>query len=118
METFVPIELGYVTIPVPNVSRAKVFFETLFGWKFEVSGPGSAHIGNTKLPFGFSTGGPTDYSTLYFQVTDIKAMVAKVEALGGSVGKPQENPSGLIAICKDDQGTGFSLWQPAHGFAT
>src|SRR4051812_4606421 len=114
-----PIELGYVSISVPNVQQAKVFFETLFGWKFEqMSGPGSAHIGNTKLPFGFSTGGPTDYSTLYFQVTDMKEMVAKVRVLGGSVGNIEENPSGLMTICKDDQGTGFSLWQPAPGFAT
>jgi predicted enzyme related to lactoylglutathione lyase len=112
-----PIELGYVAIPVLSVPQAKAFFEALFGWKFEVSGPGSAHISNTKLPFGFSTGGPTDYSTLYFQVPDIKAMTAKVGALGGSVGNIQENPSGLLVICKDDQGTGFSLWQPAPGFA-
>ena len=112
-----PVELGYVTVPVLSVPRAKAFFEALFGWKFEVSGPGSAHIGNTKLPFGFSTGGPTDYSTLYFQVTDIKTMIAKVGALGGSAGNLEENPSGLVVICKDDQGTGFGLWQPAPGFA-
>jgi predicted enzyme related to lactoylglutathione lyase len=112
-----PVELGYVAIAVSSVPQAKAFFEALFDWKFEVSGPGSAHIGNTKLPFGFSTGGPTDYSRLYFRVTDIKTMIAKVEALGGSAGTIEENPSGLITICKDDQGTGFSLWQPAPGFA-
>jgi predicted enzyme related to lactoylglutathione lyase len=113
-----PVELGYVSIPVLDLSRAKAFFEALFGWKFEQVGPGSAHVGNTKLPFGFTTGGPVDYSTLYFQVTDIKAMATKVGALGGKAGNLEENPSGVLAICKDDQGTGFSLWQPAPGFAT
>jgi uncharacterized protein len=113
-----PIELGYVTIPVPSVPRAKAFFEALFDWKFEAMGPGAAHIGNLKLPFGFSSGGPADYSGLYFQVPDIKAMIAKVGALGGSAGKIDESRAGLMASCKDDQGTGFSLWQPAPGFAT
>ena len=113
-----PVELGYVTIPVLSVPRAKAFFEALFGWKLEeMSGPDSAHVCNTKLPFGFTTGGPVDYSALYFQVTDIKSMVAKVAALGGSAGNLEENRSGFLTICKDDQGTGFSLWQPAAGFA-
>ena len=113
-----PIELGYVAIPVSSVPQAKAFFEALFDWKFEASGPGAAHVSNTKLPFGFSTGEPTDYSTLYFQVPDINAMIAKVGSLGGSAGNIQESRAGLLVICKDDQGTGFSLWQPAPGFAT
>lgn len=111
-----PIELGYVTIAVSSVPRAKAFFEALFDWKVEASGPGSAHVGNTKLPFGFSTGGPSDYSRLYFQVTDLKAMMAKVGILGGSAGNVEESAAGLMALCRDDQGTAFSLWQPAPGF--
>jgi predicted enzyme related to lactoylglutathione lyase len=53
---------------------------------------------------------------LYFKVTDIKAAVAKLGAFGGSAGDVSQSPSGLSAICKDDQGTAFSLWQPAPGF--
>ena len=111
-----PVELGYVTIPVPSVARAKAFFGVLFGWDFQQTGEGAAHIGNTKLPFGFATGGPVDYSTLYFKVTDIKATIAKLGTLGGSAGDILQSPSGLSALCKDDQGTAFSLWQPAPGF--
>ena len=112
-----PVELGYVTIQVLSVPRAKTFFEAFFGWKFEETGAASAHVCNTKLPFGFSTGGPTDYSGLYFQVTDIKGMMAKVRVLGGSAENIAESPAGLMVICKDDQETGFSLWQPAPAFA-
>lgn len=111
-----PVELGYLTIPVPSVARAKTFFGTLFGWDFQQTGEGAAHIGNTKLPVGFSTGGPTNYETLYFKVTDIKSVAAKVGALGGTAAEIAESPSGLSAACKDDQGTAFSLWQPAPGF--
>jgi predicted enzyme related to lactoylglutathione lyase len=118
MEQRMPIELGYVTIPVPSVARAKAFFRSvLFGWDFQQTGEGAAHIGNTKLPFGFSTGGPVDYSMLYFKVTDIKAAVAKLGPHWAEARATfRESPSGLSAICKDDQGTAFSLWQPAPGF--
>jgi predicted enzyme related to lactoylglutathione lyase len=37
-------------------------------------------------------------------------------ALGGVAGEISESPSGLSAVCGDDQGTRFSLWQPAPGF--
>jgi hypothetical protein len=111
-----PVELGYLTIPVQSVARAKAFFGALFGWEFQLTGETGAHIGNTKLPIGFSTGGPTDYAALYFKVTDIKATAAKIAPLGGSTGEISESPSGLSAVCKDDQGTSFSLWQPAPGF--
>jgi predicted enzyme related to lactoylglutathione lyase len=112
-----PIELGYLTIPVLSVPRAKLVFESLFGWYFEQnSGPDAAHIGNTRLPIGFSTSGPVDYASLYFQVENLAAMIAKVTALGGVAGEISESPSGLSAVCGDDQGTRFSLWQPAPGF--
>jgi len=112
-----PTELGYLTIPVTSVARAKVFFEALFGWQFELgTNSQGAHIGNTRLPIGFSTGGPVDYGNLYFRVADIRAATAKVAVLGGSADAVKEGPSGLSAVCKDDQGTAFSLWQPAPGF--
>jgi predicted enzyme related to lactoylglutathione lyase len=111
-----PVELGYLTIPVPSVARAKAFFGPLFGWDFQQTGETGAHIGNTKLPIGFSTGGPANYAALYFKVADIRAAIAKIGPLGGSAEDIAESPSGLSAVCKDDQGTAFSLWQPAPGF--
>jgi predicted enzyme related to lactoylglutathione lyase len=68
------------------------------------------------LPISFLTGGPVDYSTLYFQVSDIHEMTSKVIALGGVAGAVAESPSGLSSVCADDQETKFSLWQPAPGF--
>jgi predicted enzyme related to lactoylglutathione lyase len=114
-----PIELGYLTIPVPSVPRAQAFFGALFGWSLQMGDDlRSAHVDNTRLPLGFSTGGPTDYAGLYFQVTDIEAMLGTLVALGGAAGAVTDSPSGLSAICRDDQGTTFGLWQPAPGFET
>ena len=113
-----PAELGYLTIPVSSVQLAKAFFGPLFGWNFQETGENAAHIDNTKLPIGLSGGGPADYSNVYFQVADIKAAVAQLLALGGRADEIQESPSGQHAICSDNQGTRFSLWQPAPGFET
>jgi predicted enzyme related to lactoylglutathione lyase len=112
-----PTELGYLTIPVQSIPRAKAFFEALFGWRLESMGDGSgAHVGNTRLPIGFSIGGPADYANLYFKVSDIGAAIAQIVELGGGAGEVHPSASGLSARCHDDQGTVFSLWQPAPGY--
>jgi predicted enzyme related to lactoylglutathione lyase len=110
------IELGYFTIGVADVARATKFYGALFGWKFEPTSEQYAHVSNTKLPFGLNKAAPADLSTFYFRVDDIAAMAAKVRTLGGAPGEITKSPSGLMSLCIDDQGTKFSLWQPAEGF--
>ncbi len=111
------IEPGYLTISVGDVARAMVFYGALFGWTFDrEDGAPSAHINNTKLPMGLTGGGPVDIGFIYFRVEDIAAAKAKLKELGGKILEENEFPSGLNAVCADDQGTVFSLWQPASGY--
>ncbi len=111
------VEVGYITISVRSIDMAKAFFEPLFGWSFEyMPGQAGAHIGNIHPPIGFSVGGPTLYGNVYFKVSDIRAMGKQIVALGGEFGGISESPSGSSAICQDDQGTVFAIWQPAPGF--
>jgi|ERR1700733_10664293 len=110
-----PVELGYFTIGVKDVPRAAKFYGALFGWEFD-SGPQGAHVKNTKLPIGLKGGASVDIASAYFRVDDIAAAEKKIEELGGVVRERAESPSGKNAICADDQGTVFSLWQPAPGF--
>ncbi len=109
-------ELGYFTIGVADVARAMKFYGALFGWEFSDVSESYAHVSNTTLPFGLNKAKPADLTAFYFRVDDIPAMVAKVKALGGAPGEVRDYPSGLNSVCKDDQGTTFSLWQPAAGF--
>ena len=111
-----PIELGYLTIAVPNLSRGTAFYGCLFGWIFEESHEGYAHVSNTTLPLGLKQDAAADLSSLYFRVEDVGQAVAKVRALGGTAQDIFESPSGRGALCTDDQGTKFSLWQPAPGY--
>ena len=111
------VELGYFTIGVSDVKRAAKFYGALFGWTFaEPVGDDYAHVNNTQLPFGLSKSAPADLSSFYFRVTDIETMAAKVTSLGGVAGAITHSPSGLGSPCTDDQGTKFSLWQPAEGY--
>ncbi|HEY1631716.1 MAG TPA: VOC family protein [Rhizomicrobium sp.] len=110
------VELGYFTIGVADVARAMKFYGALFGWEFSDTSEAYAHVSNTVLPFGLKKDAPADLSSFYFRVDDMAAMVAKVKTLGGAPGEIQDYPSGLNAVCKDDQGATFSLWQPASGY--
>jgi predicted enzyme related to lactoylglutathione lyase len=111
-------ELGYLTISVGDVDRGKLFFGRLFGWDFApntASGRRTyAHITNTALPMGLYDD-PAPGARLYFRVTNIDVAAALVRELGGQVGDIGESATGRHAECLDDQGTQFSLWEPAAG---
>jgi predicted enzyme related to lactoylglutathione lyase len=112
------IELGYLTLSVKELERAKKFYGALFGWEFEpgLSGAGYAHVKNTALPMGFTSDGARSFAHLYFRVPDLAATMARVRELGGEVVSEYSSPTGNGARCRDDQETEFSLWQPAPGF--
>ena len=110
-----PTELGYFTLHVKDIGRAQRFYGPLFGWEFDVS-PKGAHVKNTKLPIGLDPGGPVNVPFAYFRVQDIDATLKQIVELGGETHQQIESPAGLMAVCADDQGTVFSLWQPAPGF--
>lgn len=115
-------DLGYLTVDVPDLERAKAFFGTLLGWRFAAdagtSDPGGAyaHVDDVTPPVGLVGAAPEPRPTLYFRVGDIRAAVARTEELGGSADEPAPSPSGWSAACTDDQGFSFSLWQPADGY--
>jgi uncharacterized protein len=114
-------ELGYFTLPVADLQKAEAFYGAVFGWSIDPasSHPQYAHVGNTKLPFGFTAHKtnepPADLSNFYIRVPDLDAVSAKVTAAGGSVGPVSESPSGLHAMLTDNQGLRLGLWQPAPG---
>jgi uncharacterized protein len=110
-----PVELGYFTLKVRDIGRARRFYGALFGWEFNGS-PQGAHVKNTNLPIGLHDSGPVDVSFVYFRVKDIDTAAKQVAELGGAVRERSESPAGLMATCVDDQETVFSLWQPAPAF--
>ena len=113
-----PVEVGYLTFATPDTSVASRFYGALFGWETEAGHLGDeyAHVGNTKLPMGMTPGPIDEAPVLYFRVRDIAAAVARVRDLGGLVVSEATFESGPNAVCRDDQGREFQLWQPAPGY--
>jgi hypothetical protein len=112
-----PVELGYYTVSVKDLERGKAFYGALFGWAFDADSSHAtyAHVGNTALPMGLTAGEPDALPNLYYRVAELDAALAKLKALGGSAKEPFTSGSGRSATCTDDQGTVFSLWEPAPG---
>jgi uncharacterized glyoxalase superfamily protein PhnB len=112
------VELGYLTLGVPDTATAGRFYGALFGWATEVGNAGQeyAHVANTELPLGLTPGAPDEPPVLYFKVDDVHAYTARVVELGGEVVSEAVFESGPNATCRDDQGRRFDLWQPAPGY--
>lgn len=112
------IQLGYFTIDTPDIDKARAFYGALFGWTFDeaASGPTYTHVADSDPAFGFTkVERAKNFSHLYFRVDDVDALCKRVTELGGKAAVPSDNASGRSVVVSDDQGVGFSLWQPAAG---
>jgi uncharacterized glyoxalase superfamily protein PhnB len=113
-----PVEIGYVTFAAPDTVRATRFYDELFGWSTETGSTGDqyAHVNNTRLPMGLTPGSADDAPDIYFRVDDLARYAARVRELGGEIVSEATYDSGPNAVCRDDQGRTFQLWQPAPGY--
>lgn len=113
-----PVEVGYLTLGTPDTAVASRFYGALFGWQTEGGSQGDeyAHVANTKLPMGLTPGTVDEAPVLYFRVDDVATYAARVRELGGTVASETTYDSGPNAVCHDDQGREFQLWQPAPGY--
>jgi predicted enzyme related to lactoylglutathione lyase len=112
-DTAVEGDLGYASIWVPDVTRAEAFYGTVLGWRFA---PGSIPEGRqvTGLPhqhLGLWGGQERGGTLASFTVEDALETVLRIRAAGGTADEPSQEPYGLAAMCADDQGMPFSIFQ-------
>jgi uncharacterized glyoxalase superfamily protein PhnB len=106
--------IGYASLWVADAGRAARFFSQALGWRLVPRGTGyqvegqSLHHG--VVPYD---GRPTLF--LAFAVRDLDEAARKVSASGGQAGDVTMEPWGRACMCRDDQGTQFSLFQPHEG---
>ena len=108
-----PSELSYVTYEVNDSAAFRAFYGQVLGWTFE---PGRIEDGWQVAhthPMGGVAGGSPDATTVpMWTVADIDDAVARVLDAGGTVlQEPNRQPYGVMAECRDDQGTRFYLGQ-------
>jgi uncharacterized protein len=102
-------------------ARTAAFYSQLFGWSIQ-------DYGGVKM---FDTGSkegiqghanalghePHNYVTVYAQVDDLKAYLAKAEKLGGKTVVPPTDVPGMGAFAwfTDPDGNCLGLWKPLQG---
>jgi predicted enzyme related to lactoylglutathione lyase len=112
-------ELAFFELGVEDTRKGRVFYEGLFGWKFETGPSGNGWVIDAPdVRGGMHPGdaGATPY--VFFAVDDIDAAIARVRELGGEVEEidveGDESSTarfGRFKLCRDDQGSPFGLHQ-------
>ena len=103
---------AYLEIGAPDDARARSFFADLFGWTFTpMENGGWFDTGDIKTGLHGQDDRPA--IVVYFDVSDIKAAVARVRELGGTADEPtpEEPGFGRFSTCADPQGIRFGLRQ-------
>jgi predicted enzyme related to lactoylglutathione lyase len=116
--------VGWFEIPVSDMDRAKVFYETVFELSISVHDLGGLIMGwfpASKTPQG-ATGSLVMHETyipsethgavLYFSCKDVNEELSRVEAAGGSILRPKTaigEGHGFMALLKDSEGNRIAL---------
>ena len=112
-------ELKFFEIGVADTARARAFYGSLFGWRFEPVPAGDGFEITTPNIRGGMHGddaGAAPY--VFFEVREMERALDRVRELGGTVEESDvegydENISrfGRFKLCRDDQGSPFGLHQ-------
>lgn len=109
-------DIVYVSLQVPDASRARAFYGAVLGWRFgepprrQVQGQ-AIHIGVWDGPPYGGAGSPGIFTVR--RVADLAAAVRRIRELGGTATDPYQDEHGLMADCRDDQGNPFTLVEMA-----
>jgi len=116
--------LVWFEIPADDVTRARKFYSTLFGWKInKMPGMGDYWHIDTGGADSSLDGGmmerkhPKQPITNYVLVPSVDKSAAKVKKLGGTVCSPKTEVPGMghFVICQDTEHNAFALWELAAG---
>jgi uncharacterized protein len=109
-----PGEINWIELPAADTTRATTFYGGLFGWTTSDFGGDYHVIGNGPAGAIVPREDGFDQPRVYFATDDIDASTKRVHELGGTAEEIQTVPDvGRLVHCRDDQGTPFSLYEPA-----
>jgi predicted enzyme related to lactoylglutathione lyase len=109
-----PGQINWLELPAAETAKARTFYGGLFGWGTSEFG-GDYHVIDNG-PAGAIAPREDGFThpRVYFATDDIDTSVKRVHELGGQSDEVQSVPGvGRITHCRDDQGTPFSLFEPA-----
>lgn len=109
-------DISYLTVGVPDASRARLFYGSLLGWTFEPGDPAPrSAVGGVRPEMGIHETAAEPSVVLAYRVDDIAAAVDRIRALGGTASEPVQRPYALEADCADADGIPFYLHEFSDG---
>lgn len=119
-----PAPVVHFEIGCKNIESTKKFYASAFGWEYAPAAPNMGMIGNIGGHAPSPTPGigghinalghePHNYVTVYLQVDDIPATLAKIGKLGGKTLIPATEVPGMghFAWFTDPEGNAIGLWK-------
>ena len=112
----------WLDLMAPDIDAARAFYQAVFGWEYDISGPEYGGYTTARLGQRMAAGlmGPQSGApqmpaawSLYFAAETIEADVAHAVELGAKVVSPAMvvGEFGTMATCEDPTGAPFSFWQ-------
>ncbi|MEO0532701.1 MAG: VOC family protein [Cyanobacteria bacterium P01_A01_bin.123] len=111
-------DVSYLEIGTAATEPSRLFFEQLFGWRFNPMGDdGEGWFQTPSLKVGLHGNDPEPQFSIFFSVIDLDDAIVRVKALGGQADEPgpDEPGFGRFCLCRDPQGIQFGLHQPPSG---
>lgn len=106
--------VDYLEIPVTDLDKARVFFETLFGWTFESWGDEYMSFNDGQLDGGFRRAPeavPSGGVLVIFYSDDLERDVTRVQELGATISEEIfPFPGGRRFHFVDPTGNEYAIW--------
>jgi predicted enzyme related to lactoylglutathione lyase len=115
--------IDYIEFTAPDLLIAKVFYQTVFGWRFNDYGPDYCGIQHPTQP-GLEVGGfarndeaaRASNPLVILYSDDLEATLDKVTRAGGQIAQPIfEFPGGRRFHFTDPSGNLLGVWTPNSG---
>lgn len=111
-------DVGYASLWVGDAERAARFFASALGWQIEPNdGRWGFAVQGLTLPHGIDPGHQEPTLFLCYAVSDIQLALDAVRSAGGTAEDPMDEPWGPTAMCTDNQGLAFAVFEPPGGVA-
>jgi hypothetical protein len=106
-------QIDYIELPAVDIGETKIFYNSVFGWKFEDYGPDYTSFHDGRMAGGFSKDlpAPAKGLLLVLYVSDLAAVQKKIQAAGGKIVKDTFSfPGGRRFHFADPNGNELAVW--------
>ena len=105
--------IDYIEFPATDIEKTKLFYYTVFGWKFEDYGPEYTSFHDGRLSGGFTLVKKIKASgaLIVLYSSDLDAIQRRIILAGGKITKPTfEFPGGRRFHFSDPNGNELGVW--------